>query len=479
MSHQSPHDCAPEAASDANCGEDRGGEQSAPQWVLVMAVFASSLPFIDGSIVNVALPAIRADLDASAAEIQWVYNAFTLPLAALLMLGGALGDRFGRRRVLMIGIAVFGLSSLLCAAVPTLEALIVGRAGQGIGGALLLPNSLALLNGAFSGEARGRAVGTWAAAGAISGAVAPLAGGWLVETFAWPAVFWLLVPIGALAFALAWFKADEVKRPGEAATDYTGAASATLGLAGITLGLTLLSAGGGVDVAGFGALVAGIAMMVVFLAIERRKGDVAMMPLALFGGACVVSLNVLTFLLYGALGALLLILPYLLIESAGYSPTMAGLAIMPFPVIIGLGSRYMGGIAERVGVRLPLTIGPALVTVGLLLALRIGPESSYWTDILPSIVVIGLGMVLAVAPLTSAVMAAVEDSYAGTASGLNNAVSRTGGLIAVALMGGVLSLSGPDLFGGFYGAVYAMAAATFAAALTGWFGLRQLDAERT
>ncbi|MEM7666777.1 MAG: MFS transporter [Pseudomonadota bacterium] len=478
MSQQSPHDCAPEAASDANCGEDRGGEQSAPQWVLVMSVLASSLPFIDGSIVNVALPAIRADLGASAAEIQWVYNAFTLPLAALLMLGGALGDKFGRRRVLMVGIAIFGAASLLCAAVPTLEALIVGRAGQGIGGALLLPNSLALLNGAYSGEARGRAVGTWAAAGAISGAVAPMAGGWLVENFAWPSVFWLLVPISLIAFALAGWKVDEVKRPDDAATDYSGAAAATLGLAGLTLGLTLWSAGGSVTIAVIASLVVGAALLAVFLMIERRKGDQAMLPLALFGGACVVSLNVLTFLLYGALGALLLILPYVLIESGGYSPTMAGLAIMPFPVIIGLGSRYMGGIAERVGVRLPLTIGPALVAVGLLLALRIGPDSSYWTSVLPSIIVIGLGMVLAVAPLTSAVMAAVEDSYAGTASGLNNAVSRTGGLIAVALMGGVLSLGVNELFGGFHGAVYAMAAAAFAAALTGWFGLRQLDAGR-
>ncbi len=442
-----------------------------------MSVLASSLPFIDESIVNVALPAIRADLNANAVETQWAVNAFTLPLAALLMLGGALGDKFGRRHMLMIGVAIFGAASLLCAAVPTLEALIAGRAGQGLGGALLLPNSLALLNGAFSGEARGKAIGSWAAAGAVSGAIAPLAGGWLVDTFAWPAVFWLLVPISVVAFVLAATKVDEVRRPDDAATDYSGAATATLGLAGITLALTFWSARGVFDTPALASLAAGIAFLAVFLAIERRKGDNAMMPLALFGGTCVVSLNVLTFLLYAALGGLLLILPYLLIQSGGYSATQAGLAIMPFPIIIGFGSPLAGGFAAKTGVRIPLTIGPALVACGMLLSLRIGPESGYWTSVFPALVVIGIGMAIAVAPLTSAVMAAVEDSYAGTASGLNNAVSRTGGLIAVALMGGVLSLSGTALFGGFYEAIYAMAAAAFAAALTGWFGLRQLDAK--
>ena len=475
MTSQAPHECSPNAAADAGFVADRDREQAHPHWVLVMSVLASSLPFIDGSIVNVALPAIREGLRASAVETQWAVNAFTLPLAALLMLGGALGDRFGRKRTLMTGVAIFGLASLLCATVPTLEALIAGRAGQGIGGALLLPNSLALLNGAFHGEARGRAVGTWAAAGAISGAIAPLAGGWLVERLGWPSVFWLLVPIAVLSFALAAWKVDEVRRVGEKRADYSGALAATVGLGGITLALTFWSASGAIDVRSLVSAGAGVAAAMLFLWIERRRGTDAMMPLALFGGACVVSLNLLTFLLYGALGGLLLILPYLLIESGGYSPTQAGLAIMPFPIVIGLGSPLMGAVAARTGVRLPLTIGPLLVMAGLLLGLRIGPDSSYWTDILPCILTVGMGMALAVAPLTSAVMAAVEDSYAGTASGLNNAVSRTGGLIAVALMGGVLSLSGAALFGGFHAALWAMAAAAGSAALVGWFGLGPLD----
>ena len=441
-----------------------------------MSVLASSLPFIDGSIVNVALPAIRADLGASAAQTQWAVNAFTLPLAALLMLGGALGDRHGRRKLLVIGVVLFGLSSLLCALVPTLPALIAGRAGQGIGGALLLPNSLALLNGAFDGEARGRAVGVWAAAGAISGAVAPLAGGWLVENYAWPTIFWLLVPISVAAAALALTRVDEVKRDGDAPTDYAGAGTATLALGGITLALTFWSASGSVDWRVLASLVAGLAATVLFLRIEHRKGDGAMMPLALFGGRCVVSLNLLTFLLYGALGGLLLILPYLLIESGGYSPTQAGLAIMPFPIIIGLASPVMGGVAERIGVRWPLTIGPLLVAGGLLLGLGIEAGSGYWTTVLPCIALVGVGMALAVAPLTSAVMAAVEDSYAGTASGLNNAVSRTGGLIAVASMGGVLALSGTALFGGFHTSLYAMAGAAMLAGVVGWFGLKGLSA---
>ena len=441
-----------------------------------MAIAASSLPFINGSVVNVALPAIRNDLGASAPEMQWAVNAFTLPLAALLLLGGALGDRHGRRRVLAIGVAIFGAASLLCALVPTLEALIAGRAGQGIGGALLLPNSLALLNGAYRGAARGRAVGTWAAAGAISGAAAPLTGGWIVETIGWPAIFWLLVPIAALALLLALAKVDEVVPGAERKADYFGAAAATAGLAGITLALTFWSAGGSLDGRVIASGAFGLALTALFLWIERRRGERAMMPLALFGGQCVVSLNLLTFALYGALGGFLLILPYVLIESGGYSPVEAGLAIMPFPLIIGFGSPLMGGIAERIGARLPLTIGPLLVAGGLLLSLRIGPESDYWTEVLPSIAVIGAGMALAVAPLTSAVMAAVEDRFTGTASGLNNAVSRAGGLVAVALMGGVLALSGGALFDGFHTAAIAMSAAAGLATLVGWFGLRQLAA---
>ncbi|WP_421989459.1 MFS transporter [Qipengyuania sp.] len=477
MSYDAPHDCRPEQSCARAEAHDLKAEQAHPRWVLAMSILASSLPFIDGSIVNVALPAIRADLAASAAETQWAVNAFTLPLAALLMLGGALGDRYGRRKLLVIGVVLFGLASLLCALVPTLPALIVGRAGQGIGGALLLPNSLALLNGAFSGKARGRAVGAWAAAGAASGALAPLAGGWLVENFGWPSIFWLLIPISVAAATLALWKTQEVRRAGDVPTDYAGAGTATLALAGITLALTFWSASGAFDWRVAASLAFGLVLAVVFFGIESRKGEAAMMPLALFGGTCVVSLNLLTFLLYGALGGMLLILPYLLIESAGYSPTMAGLAIMPFPLLIGLGSPLMGGMAQRTGVRLPLTIGPLVVAGGLLLGLRIGPESSYWASILPSIAAIGIGMAIAVAPLTSAVMAAVEDSYTGTASGLNNAVSRTGGLIAVALMGSVLAMSGEALFDGFHAALYAMAGAAALAGATGWFGLKQLDAK--
>ena len=472
MSHETPHTCDPRSASrEIDCGT---AEQRSPRWVLAMSIAASSLPFIDGSIVNVALPAIRSDLSASAAETQWAVNAFTLPLAALLMLGGTLGDHFGRRRILIAGVVVFGLASLLCAMVPSLPALIAGRAGQGIGGALLLPNSLALLNGAYSGAARGRAVGSWAAAGAISGAIAPLAGGWMVESFGWPSIFWLLVPISLLAGGLAFWKVDEVVSAKAAHSDYAGAALATLGLGAITLALTFWSASGVVEPKAAAAAIIGVACLAAFLRVEHRKGDRAMMPLGLFGGPCVVSLNLLTFLLYAALGGLLLILPYVLIESGGYSPIEAGLAIMPFPLLIGLGSPLMGGIAEKLGVRFPLTIGPMVVGAGMLLALRIGPDAAYWTEIFPAVALIGLGMAIAVAPLTSAVMAAVDDEYTGTASGLNNAVSRTGGLIAVALLGGVLALSGDALFNGFHAAAYAMAGVALAAGLVGWFGLKRL-----
>ena len=467
MSVAAPEECRPHGSESA----DKKGEQTTPGWTLVMSVLASSLAFVNASLINVALPAMRADLDASASELQWIVNAFNLPVAALLLLGGALGDHYGRRRILVVGVALFLGGGLLSALMPQLTPIIAGRAIQGVGAALLLPNSLSLLNGAYAGEARGRAVGTWAAAGAIAGALAPTGGGWIVDNLGWQLIFWAPIPLAIAAILVALGKVDEVIPDGGGQIDYWGAFTVTLGLGLIALALTFWSVDGVLDaqVIQFGLI--GVAVLGPFLWVEHRKGDGAMMPLGLFGGRAIVALNLLTLLLYAALGGMLLLLPYLLIESGGYSPTMAGLAIMPFPLLIGLGSPIMGGIAERIGPRLPLTVGPLLVAGGFLLGLRITEGSDYWTTILPSLLVVSAGMAVTVAPLTSAVMAAVDDKHTGTASGLNNAVSRTGNLFAVALLGGVLALSGAALFDGFHTALRVMAATAAAGAAISFFGL--------
>ena len=400
--------------------------------------------------LNVALPAIRSSYAADAVEVQWVVNAFTLPLAALLLLGGALGDHFGRRALLVIGTTLFAIASLACALAPSLTILLAGRAGQGIGGALLLPNSLALLNAAYTGDRRGRAVGIWAAAGAITAAAAPLLGGWLIANAGWPTIFFINFPlcIGAIVIALRFV--PESRDPAADRTDYPGALLVTIGLGALTYGLTLWSAHQKYDPISITAIIAGLALTAVFLAVEHRRGDKAMMPLTMFSDRSFVGLNLLTFLLYGAFGGATLLLPYILIETAQYSPVQAGLAMLPLPIVIALTSPQMGKLATRIGPRWPLTIGPTIVAAGMLLGTRIVPGQSYWAAIFPAITVLAAGMAIAVAPLTTAVLASVDPRHTGTASGLNSAVSRTGGLFATALLGAVLVVNGDALIERFH-----------------------------
>ena len=429
-----------------------------------MAVAASSLSFVEGSVLNVALPAIRASLEASAADTQWVVNAYTLPLAALILLGGALGDHQGRRRWLVIGTALFGAASLLCALAPSLEVLLAGRALQGIGAALLLPNSLALLNGAYEGEARGRAVGIWAAAGAMSAAVAPLIGGWLVEHVGWPAIFYINLPFVAAAIAIALARVDEVRQRGGCPLDFEGSALATLALGGITYGLTLWSAHGRLDPVSAAAIAVGIAFAAAFVLVERHKGKGATIPLAYFGQRDFSALNLMTFLLYGAFTGALLLLPYVLISEGGYSPIEAGLAMLPLAILITLGSPVMGKLGARMGPLWPLTIGPLIVAAGLLVGTRIAADQSYWTSVFPSVTLMALGMAIAVAPLTSSVLASVDSQHTGMVSGFNSALSRTGGLIAIALLGAVLAAQGAALMSAF---AMALVIAAITAALGG------------
>lgn len=436
-----------------------------------MSIAASSLSFIDGSVLNVALPAIRSSTGASAAEVQWVVNAYTLPLAALILLGGALGDHYGRRLWLVIGTALFAVASLLCALTSDLTMLLAGRALQGVGAALLLPNSLALLNGAYSGEKRGRAVGIWAASGAIAAAIAPLLGGWLVDRFGWPSIFFINLPIAAAAILIALTRVEESTERAKARLDFAGALLATLGLGAATYGLTLWSSDRTfTSMAGI-AVAVGIALMIGFILVERRLGSRAMIPLDLFANRCFSSLNLTTFLLYGAFGGAMLLVPYVLIEGGGYSPIQGGLALLPLSILIGLGSPIMGKLAERIGPRLPLTIGPAIVAAGMILAIRIGQDQSFWTHVFPAVTVMALGMAILVAPLTSALLGSVEEHQTGMASGFNSALSRTGGLIAVALLGAVIAGEGQGIFGPFRVALIAMAIVAAAGGVAAWIGL--------
>ena len=440
-----------------------------------MSVCASSLSFIDGSVLNVALPAMRESLDASAAEIQWVVNAFTLPLAALILLGGALGDHQGRRRWLVIGTSLFGLASLLCALSATLETLLVGRALQGLGAALLLPNSLALLNGAYEGEARGRAVGIWAAAGAISAAIAPLIGGWLVDHAGWPSIFYINLPFAFAAVAVALTKVPEAKDREKTPIDVTGAILATLGLGGLTYGLTLWSAHKSLSVVTGGAIVAGVVLLVAFIVAEQRKRANAMIPLRYFGDFCFSSLNLMTFLLYGTFGSCLLLLPYVLISAGGYSPVEAGLSLIPLSILIGAGSPLMGKLATRIGPRIPLTVGPLVVAGGFLLATRVASDQAYWSHVFPAVVLIALGMAILVAPLTSTVLVSVDPEHTGMVSGFNSALSRAGGLLGVSLLGAVLAEQGEALLGPYAIAMIIGAAVAALSALVSFVGLARVS----
>jgi EmrB/QacA subfamily drug resistance transporter len=443
-------------------------------WTLAASILASSLAFVDGSVVNVGLPAIGKALAADAAGLQWVVNAYLLPLSALLLLGGAAGDRFGRRRLFLIGTALFACASGLCAVAPTLPLLLAGRMLQGASSAMLMPNSLAILGAAFAGEARGRAIGTWAAAGAVAGAVGPLLGGWLIAAVGWRAIFLINLPLALAAVGIAWFRVEESRESKQQPLDWLGVAVATASLAAVTWGLTLLSARTGAAATGITLAAAGLAAFLLFLGIERRRGERAIMPLGLFGTASFTGLTLLTFFLYAALGGLFVLLPFVLMELKGYSPVQAGAALLPLPAAIGLGSRFMGALAARTGPRLPLTVGPLVAAAGFALCARIG-QGSYWTTTLPAVLVVAIGMAGAVAPLTTAVMASVDAGHVGTANGFNSAVARTGGLIATALLGAVLAARGPALAHAFALAAFAAAGAAAVAGLSALLLLRPAE----
>ncbi|HEY2049855.1 MAG TPA: MFS transporter [Caulobacteraceae bacterium] len=456
------------AACDAAIARSTAARRKCPRPRLVLAtcILASALAFVDGSVVNVGLPAIGRSLSAQSEGLQWVINAYLLPLSALLLLGGAGGDRYGRRRLLIVGTGLFAISSLGCAIAPNLHLLLAARLLQGIGAATLMPNSLAILGSTFEGEAKGRAIGVWAASGAALGAIGPVLGGWLVDLGSWRAIFLINLPVAAGAIVLALrFVPRDPDEPGQS-LDGGGGALATLGLGTLTWALTIGSGQGGWTPASIAGAIASVGLLAAFLLVERRRGDRAMMPLAMFGSKSFVGLTLLTLLLYAALGGLFVLVPYVLIKAAGYSAVAAGAALLPLPLVLGVTSPFMGSLAGRIGSRLPLAVGPLIVAVGFLMALRIHAPAHYATQVLPAILVIAIGMSGAVAPLTTAVLSSVDERHTGSASGLNSAVARTGGLVATALLGSVLAQTGAALLGAFHVAMVVAAAASLAASLS-------------
>jgi EmrB/QacA subfamily drug resistance transporter len=407
--------------------------------VLIATILASSMVFIDSSAVNVALPTIQRELGASAAQAQWVVESYALFLAALLLVGGALGDHYGRKRIFVLGTVLFAATSVWCGLSPTIEMLIVARAAQGVAAALLTPASLAIISAAFTDETeRGRAIGTWSGFTAITAALGPVLGGWLVENASWRWVFFINLPLAVVVVAVALRGVPESRDEEAGRLDVIGAVLATIGLGALVFGLIEGPVRGWGNPVVLASLVIGVAGLIGFLVAETRVPS-PMMPLALFRSRTFSGANLLTFLLYGAFGGALFWLPFNLIQVQGYTATEAGAALLPAILIIFALSRWTGALIGRYGARLPLTIGPSIAALAFLLFALPGTEGSYWTTFFPAAVVLGIGIAITVPPLTTAVMSAVPQQQAGTASGINNAVARTAGLIAIAVFGVIVT----------------------------------------
>ncbi|MFL5780298.1 MAG: MFS transporter [Thermoleophilaceae bacterium] len=407
--------------------------------ILVACILGSAIVFIDGTVVNVALPAIREDLNAGLATQQWVMEAYLLMLGSLILIGGSLSDLYGRRRVFTIGVIGFGVTSALCAAAPNAVALVVARALQGAAGALLVPSALAMIVDTFDEDERGAAIGSWTAWGGVSTLVGPVLGGVLIQATSWRLVFAIsLVPVAATLYLLRRYVPEHLDASVQRHVDVPGALLCSLGLAGIVVGLIAQPDHGWGAAIVAGPIVAGVLCLGLFVAQERRSPD-PMLPLELFRRRNFAVGNAATLLMYAGLGAATFFLPVYLQQVAGYEPVKAGISLLPVTIVVFALSRRWGALADRVGPRLFMSVGPVVAAAGLLLLLRLGHDAPYMTGVFPAMLVFGLGISLTVAPLTAAVLAGVEDEHAGVASGVNNAVARVAGLLAIGAVGAVVA----------------------------------------
>ncbi len=448
--------------------------------MIAATVLGSGIAFLDGSVVNVALPSIGRDLGGGLAVQQWVLDGYLLTLSALLLLGGSLGDRYGRRRVFLVGLVWFTVASLACGLAPSGAGLIVARLAQGVGGALLVPGSLALINALIRSEDRGRAVGVWAGMSGVTSAIGPFVGGWLVQAVSWRWVFFINLPLAGAAIVITLIHVSETRDPAaHGRPDLAGSVLITAGLAGVIYTLIEAPAHGWSPVA-VAAVAVGVAALVAFPFVEART-DQPLLELSIFRSAQFTGANLTTLGVYAGLGGALFLLALQLQQSLRYSPVSAGVALLPITVIMLLLSPRIGALAQRVGPRLPMTLGPVVAGVGLALMARITPGATYLDAVLPAVVVFGLGLSITVAPLTSTVLASVPEAHVGAASGTNNAVSRLAGLLAVAILpvvAGIHQGTGP-LGPGFGRAMVISAVICALAGVVAWATVRQATPVQT
>jgi EmrB/QacA subfamily drug resistance transporter len=430
------------------------------RWVVAAAVLGSGVAFLDGTVVNAALPAIARDLHADLGDLQWVLTGYLLTLGSLLVLGGSLGDRYGRRRIFIIGLISFATTSLLCAVAPDTGTLIAARCIQGVAAALVVPNSLAIVSASFRPDDRGRAIGAWSGLGGIATALGPFLGGWLIDSVSWRWVFVINLPIAATAIAIAMRHVPESRDEHAGAhLDVVGSVLLTVGLAGLVYAL-IEGPGNGWSVLSVALGVIGIASLLAFLMVEARRTN-PMVPLGIFRSHQFSGANAVTFAVYAALGTVTFLLVVHLQTDLGYSALEAGASLLPITACMLLFSARSGALAQRIGPRLPMTVGPLVVAVGMVLLGRVEPGTTYWATVFPALLVLGLGLSLTVAPLTATVLGAVDDSHAGIASAINNSVARIAGLLAVAVLpaaAGLTAAQGLDLVDGFSRAMYIAAA---------------------
>lgn len=415
---------------------DPCAEKSQP-WVLVATILGSSMAFIDSTVVNVALPALQSSLHATIVDVQWVVESYGLLLSALILAGGALGDSLGRRAMFLLGVAMFGAASAGCGFSSSIRSLVIWRSVQGAAAAFLVPGSLAIISASFDKKSRGKAIGTWSGFTAITTALGPVLGGWLIEHASWHWVFFINIPLAVLVILISLWHVPESRNVKSRRIDWLGASIATVGLAGVVYGFLEATSLGWKNPRVLGSLFLGFALLVLFVFVERRVTE-PMFPLDLFKSPSFSGANLLTLFLYAAVGIFFFLFPLNLIQIHGYSATMTGAAALPAIFLMFLLSRWSGGLVTHYGPRIPLIVGPLITAAAFLFFTLPSVRANYWTTLLPGFLVLGLGMAISVAPLTTVVMTSMEQSLAGTASGINNAVARVAGVLSVAILGAVM-----------------------------------------